>query len=284
MLRKTSGARASGRLSMTGRRAAALVVAVGSVAMAMPLSAAGAAQVDLVVTLNADRAVYSAEATAQYDVQVDNRGQDATSGPSTLKLVVPNTSGSTVSWETTVTCTAAGGAVCPTSYTRANTAVSAVIPTIPVAGHLDFSFKAPGNPYNRFVGKQQVQATVAATSDTDGVASTNTAIATVNIVAADVRYGEVINAPQNAAGGDTITIDYVIRNDSNIADSLYSRITTTDGAGSGAAANFFVQYSVVDVQCVAPTGGADCSTIYAAQDYSNSRLQPQPSPLLTSRG
>ena len=263
------------------RQAISALAAFGVAASIVFVGApASAADVDLVVNVSTQQNVYLAEDVATYSVRVDNRGAQSTSVPSTVTLNVPNTRNTATAWEQSVTCEAFGGAVCPTSpFTRAGETISASIPSIPVAGYVVFTVRAPGEASNNIRGPVQVTATVAPQAgDVDLETSTDESFISVLIASPDMRYGTTVTGPSTAAAVSTQTYDVVISNDGS-KNSVYANIALVAGAGSGSATTTPIAgLALAGVECVNESVAGLCANLRTVE-FSSQLSPTQPNPI-----
>ncbi len=187
---------------------------------------------DLTIVGTAPAGPLSGGAAAAFTMVVTNTGPGIAAN---VALVNTLSTGLTASG--TVTCTAAGGAVCPTPLGQ-----SMLVPTIPVNGVLTFTF-----PVTVSAGTNgTVTDSLTATSATDPKGSV-TAVSGVGSSSPDVGVTETGNA--FVQGGNNAVFTAVVSNDSAVTASN----TTVSYSLSGSAG------SVATVTCQ-PSTGAICPT------------------------
>ena len=163
-------------------------------------------------------------ATSTYTVVVSNAGPDAANG---AIVTDPAAAGLT---KTSVTCAAAGGAVCPASPTVAQLESGLVIPTLPAGGVVTFTVDATVTAAS---GSVSNIATVAAPAGmTDAVTANNSATDTDAVVAApivaDLAVTNTDNVTELVPGTGTV---YTIVVTNNGPDAVTGATVTEHGAG-----------------------------------------------------
>ncbi len=202
------------------------------------------------------KAVYNYTETTAHTVTIGNRGP-GTATNAVLTFNNPKSANTTVAWNTQVTCTASGGAVCPVSYTLDATQaiLTGTVPTLPMGGQLVLSIPAPivtqtdcPNAYPGvrscaplpLIEKVVSTATiVAGAGDAELTAGTN--ISTANYVVNNPRidYGLTIGNPvitPIAGTPDSLyTYTVTMRNNSTLAEHLYAAFSTQFAQGTATA-------------------------------------------------
>jgi uncharacterized repeat protein (TIGR01451 family) len=199
---------------------------------------AAASSADVAVTLNGPTTVQPS-APVVYTVVVSNYGP-ANGNGTTLSAPVPG-----VVTNVTTTCTATGGAVCPTVGAGNN--INTVIPTLPVGGELTFTITGTAPTSGTFSESATV---TPATGTNDPVPSNNTAgpvVTTVPVLSADLSIQK--NGPAQVLAGGVINYTIIV---SNAGPNAGDGATVTDVLPAG--------LSNASVVCSAATGGAACGT------------------------
>jgi len=196
-----------------------------------------ATQGDLSVALSVPSTPIAGGSTAVVSLNVSNTG----SNPST-NVVVTTTLGTglTVS---AASCTASGGAVCPTIENGA----SISIPIVPVNGSLVFDLTVTAATG----ASGDVQASVTVSSSNDAAASNNSATAVLHAYSSDVSVAGTGPATPVVSGG-TAAYTFTV---SNIGPDTAHGVNVTTVADSAA--------TLGAVSCVA-IGGAACPTALGA--------------------
>ena len=199
---------------------------------------AAATSADVAVSLNGPTTVQPS-APVVYTVVVDNNGPASGNG-TTLSAPVP-----AVVTNVTTTCTASGGAVCPSVAAGNN--INAVIPTLPMGGELTFTITGTAPTSGTFSESATV---TPATGTNDPVPSNNTAgpvVTTVPVLSADLSIQK--NGPDQVLAGAVINYTIVV---SNAGPNAGDGASVTDVLPAG--------LSNASVVCSAATGGAACGT------------------------
>lgn len=247
-----------------------------------------AAQVDLTINIVSDKANYTSSEIETYTVTMVNRGSgDATN--SSFDVTVPNTRNATIPWNTTITCVASGGAVCPSSYTLpiGTTKLSGVIPTMPVDSKIVLTMPTPGTPASYVSGKMSVEANIfAGIGDTNIQTISDKSNIDVYIIPANIQYSTTIPsapvtlpAPGNTQATYTVTID----NTGDDMDSIHDQIAfaTAQGSGSASSLAYISGVKFNSITCTSATGGASCSNVVQANNFGQV-ISPETTTLLNS--
>ena len=263
------GHRGMGRL----RSVAASLFALMLLSLTVGTTSAAAAAVDLTVNVSTPKATYTVGDAAPYTVTVNNRGEADATAPATVTLDVPNAQGAT--WHEGITCTATGGAACPTAFTLSGTKVTGVIPSLPKGGSVEFVATPPTFRVNAFMEGVHVVATVSPDSaDTETTGVTNTASVTPTFVPANYRYAVTSTGPAQAEGGTQISYDVVLHNTGEATNDLWTWTRVDAGAGNGSATTYPMPgLTITKAECVTASGGADCAKVVES-DVSRGVLQP----------
>ena len=219
--------------------------------------AARAAEVDLVVNIAANSVSYWVDEAEHFTTTVENRGSVDTTGPSVLTVSLPHMTEGAAAWDGTVTCVAAGGAVCPASFTVSadRKTLTGTIPAVPTSGKLTIDFVAtplraqydiPGS----IPGSYLVQATVSTGSDAESQAVTDTSGLTLALQE-NYRYAVDVTGPVTLTTTGPhrgLVYTVVVRNTGNVTEDLYVNLNTG-----------FETAPITGLTCVGATGGASCA-------------------------
>ncbi len=249
---------------------------------------AHAASVDLVVNVSADKANYTAAELETYTVVLTNRGP-ANATNATFSLDVPSTRSSALPWNSSVTCVASGGAVCPASYTLplGTTTLRGTVPSLPLNGKLTLTVPAPGSVASFVSGAMNVVAKVApGATDTNADSRTDTSNIFVYIAPPRLGFGTAVAGPATlAAPGNTqATYTVVLQNTSADTNDIVSRmaLAAAQGTGSASALDYLPGTRFNSISCTAATGGASCANVVATVNapFQPTIISPQPVPLV----
>ncbi|MBC7729936.1 MAG: hypothetical protein H7242_20470, partial [Microbacteriaceae bacterium] len=252
-------------------------------------SGAHAASVDLYIDNRSDKGTYAADELEVHTVVVGNRGPGAASN-AVFSLDVPNTRNSSQPWNTTVVCSASGGATCPASYSLLASNASTLqgsIPSLPIGGAVTLTIRAPGNPASYLYGAQNVQATVVAgAGDTDVSPASNTSNTWIYIPPPVSSYGTSVTGPANVAAPGSTAVNYTVVV-SNLGDnnSIFTTLLLNQGQGSGTASGlpYLANARITSIACTGTTGGASCGNVRAL-NASGALQNPQPAGLVDGTG
>lgn len=250
-----------------GVRRTFAVLAAGLVTLAMlPVAAANAATTDIVVNVSTDRGSYSVDDEMTTTIEVTSRGPAGISAPAALSVSIPLLSGTTEEWNNNVTCTASGGAVCPTAYQLTNTStLAAQIATLPPLGKLTLKAKATVPTSRTTSWSATVTASVAVgEGDTDPTEATNTATTVVTQETADTEWAVGVTGPSSVAspGNTTITYQYTITNNGTDPTAFYATLKAAAGQGTGSSGSslpYIDPLTITGITCASGTGGATCA-------------------------
>ncbi len=278
--------------TQTWRRAARWVSALACLALAGP---ALAAQVDLVVNNTVAKAVYSYADVTAHTVNIENRGPAGATN-AVLTFTNPPSANTPVAWNTQVTCTASGGAVCPSSYAldATKTTLTATVPSVPVGGQLALSIPAPiyldlscgmgcfPSPISAsaytikpFVTAVSTASVAAGAGDTDLIPATNSATASYGINNPTIDYSVAlsnIGSPQqiSSAGDTRRTFQATVTNLSSVVNSVNLGFGVSLDQGTGTLSTTSPYFAAVPpaqqavvfeaINCVGSTGGASCAS------------------------
>ena len=232
-------------------------------------TAAMAAETDLVVNVAADKGAYEVNDVMTFTTEVTSRGPGALTGPAEVRLNVPLLNGTTEAWNTSATCVASGGAVCPTSYTLQDGGATLVasVSTLPPLGKLVITASATVQPAT-FRLVSAVTATVKpAGTDVDAETSTNTASVTIVRLAPITEWDvtatgpATVPTPGNTPGTYTVTLS----NHGENTTAYYVALATAVGQGSGTASTlpYVSGAPITGIMCASATGGASCDDVAA---------------------
>ncbi|WOP15445.1 hypothetical protein [Ottowia sp. SB7-C50] len=281
------------RLSHSWRRARRWALGLSSLALA---GTALAASVDLTVNDTVSKAVYNYTETTAHTVTIGNRGP-GTATNAVLTFNNPKSATAAVAWNTQVTCTASGGAVCPASYTLDATQaiLTGTVPTLPMGAQLVLSIPAPivtqtdclGSPGNGggcpplpLVEKVVSTATITVgAGDTEVAAGTNISTANYAVNNPRIDYGLTIGNPvitPIAGTPDSLyTYTVTMRNNSTMAEHLTASFNTQFAQGTATAPPSGQQpfsnpvnppTPNPSVTCISGTG-ASCANASVRTDY-----------------
>ncbi|HOB66090.1 IPTL-CTERM sorting domain-containing protein [Ottowia sp.] len=259
---------------------------LAGVALGFPLLAQ-AASVDLTVNdVVATAAYHYTDTAALHTVTIGNRGPEAATN-AVLTFNNPKSAGTAVAWNTQVTCTPSGGAVCPASYALDSTKaiLTATVPSVPMGGQLVFSIPAPiQTDLNcacvlALVEKASSTATVTASAaDTELAPATNVSNAAYAVNNPRIDYGLSISDPVVAPIAGTpdslYTYTVTLRNNSVVAEplSVYLNAQYAQGTATAAPGNQYFASpqstgtSNPTVTCVSGAGGASCAGLTVSSD------------------
>ena len=260
--------------------------ALAGAALGFPLLAQ-AASVDLTVNVTVASASYSyTDPAALHTVTIGNRGPAAATN-AVLTFNNPKSAGTAVAWNTQVTCTATGGAVCPASYALDSTKaiLTATVPSVPMGGQLVFSIPAPIQTDLNcacilpLVEKVNSTATIAVgPSDSELAPATNLSNAAYVVNNPRIDYGMSISnpvvAPIAGTSDSLVTYTVTMRNNSAIAEPLgvYLYAEYAQGTATLPPANQYFASpqspgaSNLNMTCVSGAGGASCQGLTVGSD------------------
>ncbi len=238
-----------------------LVVFVGS---GIPAASAAGASSDLVVNLATDKASYPTSATVTYTIEVTSRGPDAITSPATLTLNAPAVSGTSEAWETTATCVASGGAVCPATYQLDSTkaTMTASIPALPALGKLVVTVTSPAaGPYASAAQETLTATIVTGATDLDPQLATNTATRTIDLLDPSTQWAVDVSGPTTSPGATTVHYTVTLTNDGLDPTAFVAKIDLTAGRGTGTVSPqpYLGSTGITAIACTATTGGASCA-------------------------
>jgi uncharacterized repeat protein (TIGR01451 family) len=204
---------------------------------------------DLSVTKTNSVSAVNAGGTTSYSIVVSN------AGPSMADAAVFQDAAATGLTKTSVSCVAAGGAVCPTTPTVAQIEAGLAIPTLPSGGSVTFTV---GANVTATSGSVANIATVTAPAGTTEINSANnSATDTDGVLSADLVITK--SGPSTAKAGDYLTYTLKVWNKgpTAVTDAVVTDIVPS-------------QLSGVYMRCTA-TGSATCGSFAASTSGSNTR-------------
>ena len=242
-----------------------------------------AASVDLTINSEPSKASFNYTEPAVHTVVIGNRGPE-TATNAQLTFSNPISTGSTVAWNTRVTCTASGGAVCPANYTLDfnATRLTATIPSIPLGGQLTLSVPAAiytnlANPPSTFPITTSTSRINASSADTELEPATNVAVANYRVhgigggtpVDYSVTSTPFTTTPISGTSNTKVTSLVTVHNNLAQVNSLLTTFEWTPFPGLFQNKPAFVSASTpygfdisdadLAINCVGGTGGAQCS-------------------------
>jgi uncharacterized repeat protein (TIGR01451 family) len=204
---------------------------------------------DLSITKTNSVSAVNAGGTTSYSIVISN------GGPSAANAAVFQDAAATGLTKTSVSCVAAGGAVCPTTPTVAQIEAGLAIPTLPSGGSVTFTV---GANVTATSGSVANIATVTAPAGTTEINSANnSATDTDGVLSADLVITK--SGPSTAKAGDYLTYTLKVWNKgpTAVTDAVVTDIVPS-------------QLSGVYMRCTA-TGSATCGSFAASTSGSNTR-------------
>ncbi len=272
---------------------------LAGVALGFPLLAQ-AASVDLTVNDTVATASYSyTDPAAVHTVTIGNRGPEAATN-AVLTFNNPKSAGTAVAWNTQVTCTPSGGAVCPASYALDSTKaiLTATAPSVPMGGQLVFSIPAPIQTDLNcacvlpLVEKVNSTATITVgPSDSELAPATNVSNAAYVVNNPRIDYGmsisEPVVSPIAGTSDSLFTYTVTMRNNSALAEPMgagfspqYLQGTATAPPGDQYFANPLNPGSPnPSITCAGGAGGVSCAGFVVTNNYASVPSMPAGSSL-----
>lgn len=205
---------------------------------------------DLSVTKTDGVTSVGAGGSTTYTIVVSN------AGPSAANTAIFQDAAATGLSKTSVSCTAAGGAVCPVGVTISQVEAGVSIPTLPNGGSVTFTI---GVNVTAVSGNVVNTATISAPAGTtDNVAGNNSATDTNTVnAAADLAITKTGTASAKAGDVLTYTLKVWNKGPSAVTDAVVNDVVPNNVSG-------------VYIRCTA-TGSATCGSVTAFTSGSNTR-------------